>query len=177
MAVKACASRDDELLGSFDDDAGGAAESLDEPPVFVVGGWREAAGLQVDAGSQAEVGAVDVVVGAVREELLLVVEVEGLAKFAAGGVALKSNHTEHDVGAPAGQVKLVAKPVGFDLGIGVGAGQPYAGEVGFFADEGLEANRPGDTHVAGIDGKAVDAQLPAPIAAGVAAVVEYDENG
>ncbi len=72
----------------------------------------------------------DVVVRAVGEELLLVVEVERLAKFTAGGVAVKSDHAEHDVGAAAGQVKLAAKPGGFDPGIGVGAGQPYSGGVG-----------------------------------------------
>ena len=50
-ALEACAGGDDEMLGLFDDDAGGAAESLDEVSVFVVGDGWEAAGLQVDAGS------------------------------------------------------------------------------------------------------------------------------
>ena len=156
VTFKASTRGDDELLGSFDDDAWGLAESLDKASIFVVGGGGEAAGLQVHAGSDAEVGAVHVVVRTVGEELLLVVEVERLAKFGAGGVAVKSDHAEHDVGAVAGQVQLVAQPGGFDLGVGVGAGQPYSGRVGVVADESLEACGPCDPDVAGIDGEAVD---------------------
>ena len=44
-AVEAGAGGDDEMLGVFDDDAGGAAELLDEVSVFVVGDGWEAPGL------------------------------------------------------------------------------------------------------------------------------------
>ena len=52
----------------------------------------------------------------------------------------------------------------------------HNGEVGFFADEGLEADGARDTHVAGCDGEIVHAGLPAPVVAGVIAVVQHDEN-
>jgi hypothetical protein len=44
-AVEAGAGGDDEVLGLFDDDAGGAPELLDEVAVFVVGDGWEAPGL------------------------------------------------------------------------------------------------------------------------------------
>ena len=47
---------------------------------------------------------------------------------------------------------------------------------GSYADEGLEADGACDAHVAGFDGEAVDADLAAPVAAAVVAVVEHDEN-
>ena len=85
----------------------------------------EAAGSQVDTGSEAEVGAVYVVVGTVVEE------------YASGSrdrrpgearcwrcVLVEPDHAEHDVGAVAGQVELVAQPGGFDPAVGVCAGQP-----------------------------------------------------
>lgn len=163
------------MLGLFDDDAGGAAESLDEVSVFVFGDGREAPRLEVDAGSHAQVGAVDMVVGAVVEELLVVVEVEGLAEFVAGGVAVESDHAEHDIRATPGHMQLAAEPRGFDLGVGVGAGQPYGGRVGVLADDGVEANGAGDAHVAGGDGNGVDSRLAAFVAASVGAVVEHDQ--
>ena len=80
------------MLGLFDDDAGGAAESLDEVSVFVVGDRWEAPGLEIDAGSHAQVGAVDMVVGAVVEELLVVVEVEGARDVA--GESLRAGEVQ-----------------------------------------------------------------------------------
>ncbi len=116
------------------------------------------------------------VVGSVLEELLLVVEVECVAKFAAGGVAVESDDAEDDVGAAAGQVELMAEPGGFDSGVGVGAGEPDRGGVGFVADEGIEADSAGDAHVAGFDRDTVHAGLSTPIVAAVVAVVEHDQN-
>ena len=103
-----CAGGDDELLTSGNDDAGCAAQPVDEPLVLMVGNSGKAAGSKVDTGSQAEVGTVHVVVGPVVEEMLLVVDIEGLAQLGAGAVVVEPDHPENEVRSFPGLVELLA---------------------------------------------------------------------
>lgn len=164
------------MLAPLDNDTGCTAQPLKEPFVLMIRYPGESAGSQVDAGPQPEIGAVHMGVGAIIEQLLPVLEIEGPPQLGDGTIASQSDDAEHNVGAVASQLELITQPGGLDPAISIGACQPQAVWVGLPSDERLDTDRSGCANVASANLVTVDTHPPADVGAVVGACVEHHED-